>query len=287
MSNSVANPDRPVNRNRQRQMANYQAEHFSWSCTDAGVATITLNRPERKNPLTFDSYAELRDLFRALSYADDVKTVIITGAGGNFSSGGDVHEIIGPLVGMTMPDLLEFTRMTGDLVLAMRKCPQPIIASIEGICAGAGAIMALSSDFRLASPTAKTAFLFVRVGLAGCDMAACTMLPRLVGQGRASDLLFTGRSLGAEEGLSWGFYNRVHDTDSILAEAGKLAQSIAQGPSFAHAMTKNMLHQEWSMSVEQALEAEAQAQAICMQTQDFSRAYEAFAAKQSPQFKGN
>lgn len=287
MSLETADPKRPVNRNRERQLRQYQAEHFDWHCDEHGVATITLNRPERKNPLTFDSYAELRELFRALNYADDVRSVIVTGSGGNFSSGGDVHEIIGPLVGMKMPELLEFTRMTGDLVLAMRRCPQPIIAAIDGICAGAGAIIALSSDFRLASPSAKTAFLFVRVGLAGCDMAACTMLPRLVGQGRASDLLFTGRSLGAEEGLSWGFYNRVHNADSLLAEAGKLASSIAKGPGFAHAMTKNMLHQEWSMSVEQALEAEAQAQAICMQTEDFRRAYEAFSAKQAPEFKGN
>ena len=290
---SSANPnggnpaDRPVNRNRERNLAGYQAEHFAWQCDEQGVAQITLNRPERKNPLTFDSYAELRDLFRMLSYADDVKAIIITGEGGNFSSGGDVHDIIGPLVAMQMPQLLEFTRMTGDLVLAMRKCPQPIIAAIDGICAGAGAIIALSSDFRLATPAAKTAFLFVRVGLAGCDMAACTMLPRLVGQGRASDLLFTGRSLGADEGLDWGFYNRIHPGDELLAQARQLAASIAAGPGFAHAMTKNMLHQEWSMSVEQALEAEAQAQAICMQTQDFRRAYEAFAAKKQPIFQGN
>lgn len=279
--------DRPVNRNRERLIAGYQARHFSWQCAENGVARITLNRPERKNPLTFDSYSELRDLFRSLSYADDVKTVIISGEGGNFSSGGDVHEIIGPLVGMEMPELLEFTRMTGDLVLAMRKCPQPIIAAIDGICAGAGAIIALSSDFRLATPSAKTAFLFVRVGLAGCDMAACTMLPRLIGQGRASDLLFTGRSLGAEEGLDWGFYNSIHEADALHERATELASSIAAGPGFAHAMTKNMLHQEWSMSVEQALEAEAQAQAICMQTEDFRRAYEAFAAKKLPNFQGN
>ena len=287
MSLTMSDPNRPVNRNRERHLSSYQAKHFDWQCDEHGVATITLNRPDRKNPLTFDSYAELRDLFQSLRYADDVRAVIMTGSGGNFSSGGDVHEIIGPLVGMKMPELLEFTRMTGDLVLAMRQCPQPIIAAIDGICAGAGAIIALSSDFRLATPSAKTAFLFVRVGLAGCDMAACTMLPRLVGQGRASDLLFTGRSLGAEEGYNWGFYNRIHEAEALLAQAVKLARTLANGPSFAHAMTKNMLHQEWSMTVEQALEAEAQAQAICMQTEDFRRAYEAFSAKQAPEFKGN
>lgn len=275
-----------LNRNRERELASYQATHFDWT-VDEQVGTITLNRPERKNPLTFDSYAELRDLFRNLVYARDVRTVIIQGAGGNFCSGGDVHDIIGPLVKMSMPELMEFTRMTGDLVLAMRRSPQPVIAAIDGICAGAGAIIAMASDFRLATPQAKTAFLFVRVGLAGCDMGACSILPRLVGQGRAADLLYSGRSLGAQEGLDWGFYNAIHEAAALPDQARKLATSIAQGPAFAHAMTKNMLHQEWSMTIEQAIEAEAQAQAICMQTQDFERAYTAFAAKEQPRFEGN
>ena len=276
----------PLNRSRERTLAGYQAEHFSWQVENQ-VGTITLNRPERKNPLTFDSYAELRDLFRNLAYARDVRTIIIRGAGGNFCSGGDVHDIIGPLVKMSMPELMEFTRMTGDLVLAMRRAPQPVVSAIDGICAGAGAIIAMASDFRLATPQAKTAFLFVRVGLAGCDMGACSILPRLVGQGRASDLLYSGRSLGAEEGLAWGFYNAIHEADALDQEAMKIAQNIASGPAFAHAMTKNMLHQEWSMTVEQAIEAEAQAQAICMQTKDFERAYTAFAAKEKPRFEGN
>jgi enoyl-CoA hydratase/carnithine racemase len=275
-----------LNKNTRRSFASYQAKHFNWAL-EAGVATISLNRPERKNPLTLDSYAELRELFRALVYATDVHAVVLRGEGGNFCSGGDVHEIIGPLVGMKMPELLEFTRMTGDLILAMRKCPQPIIAAIDGVCAGAGAMLALASDFRYATPTAKTAFLFTRVGLAGCDMGACTLLPRLIGQGRASELLFTGRSLGAEEGERWGFYNRVVTTDELIATVTEVAKSLVTGPTFAHAMTKNMLHQEWSMTVEQAIEAEAQAQAICMQTQDFERAYNAFVAKQKPVFEGN
>jgi enoyl-CoA hydratase/carnithine racemase len=264
--------------------ANYHAEHFLWSVADR-AATITLNRPDRKNPLTFESYAELRDLFRRLVYATDVKAVVITGAGGNFCSGGDVHDIIAPLTKMTMPELMRFTRMTGDLVKAMRACPQPIFAAVEGVCAGAGAIIAMSSDIRFAAPGAKTAFLFTRVGLAGCDMGACAILPRIIGQGRASELLFTGRSMSAEEGAAWGFYNRV--ADAPLAEAQTLARELAHGPSFAHAMTKNQLNMEWNMSLEQALEAEAQAQAICMQTKDFERAYLAFAAKQKPVFEGD
>ena len=267
-------------------MAHYQAEHFAYSF-DAGVATLTLNRPERKNPLTFDSYAELRDLFRTLNSATDVKTVVITGAGGNFCSGGDVHEIIGPLTKMTMPEMLEFTRMTGDLIKAMRLCPQPIIAAIDGICAGAGAMMALAADMRLGTAQAKTAFLFTRVGLAGADMGACALLPRLIGQGRASELLFTGRAMSAQEGLAWGFFNALHEPQDVLAQAQKLAQELADGPTFAHGMTKTMLHQEWAMTLDQAIEAEAQAQAICMQTQDFHRAYNAFVAKKKPVFEGD
>jgi enoyl-CoA hydratase/carnithine racemase len=246
-----------------------------------------LNRPERKNPLTFDSYAELRDLFRALELANDVKVVVLTGAGGNFCSGGDVHEIIGPLTQMTMPEMLEFTRMTGNLIKAMRLCPQPIIAAIDGICAGAGAMMALAADMRLGTARAKTAFLFTRVGLAGADMGACALLPRLIGQGRASELLFSGRSMSAEEGLQWGFFNALHEPDQVLAAAQTMAKNLASGPTFAHGMTKTMLHQEWAMTLDQALEAEAQAQAICMQTQDFKRAFDAFAAKQTPVFGGD
>jgi enoyl-CoA hydratase/carnithine racemase len=264
--------------------ADYRAEHFLWSVTDR-VATVTLNRPERKNPLTFESYAELRDLFRRLTYAEDCRAVVVTGAGGNFCSGGDVHDIIAPLTKMTMPELMRFTRMTGDLVKAMRACPQPIVAAVEGVCAGAGAIMAMASDIRFAAPNAKTAFLFTRVGLAGCDMGACAILPRIIGHGRASELLYTGRSLSAEEGAAWGFYNKL--TDAPLAEAQAFARDLARGPAFAHSMTKNQLNMEWTMSLETALEAEAQAQAICMQTKDFERAYVAFAAKQKPVFEGN
>jgi enoyl-CoA hydratase/carnithine racemase len=264
----------------------FSPEHFGWSF-EAGVATVTLNRPERKNPLTFESYAELRDTFRALVYAPEVKAVVVTGAGGNFSSGGDVHEIIGPLTGMSMPDLLKFTRMTGDLVKAMRGCPQPIVAAIDGVCVGAGAIMAMASDLRLTTPEAKTAFLFTRVGLAGCDMGACAILPRIIGQGRASELLFTGRSMGAEEGLAWGFHNRLVAADRLLAEATALARSLANGPTFAHGITKTQLSTEWNVSIETAIEMEAQAQAICMATNDFRRAFEAFAAKQKPEFQGN
>ena len=267
-------------------MAAYQAKHFSYAF-DAGVATITLNRPERKNPLTFDSYAELRDLFRALELANDVKVVVLTGAGGNFCSGGDVHEIIGPLTQMTMPEMLEFTRMTGNLIKAMRLCPQPIIAAMDGICAGAGAMMALAADMRLGTPRAKTAFLFTRVGLAGADMGACALLPRLIGQGRASELLFSGRSMSADEGLQWGFFNALHEPGEVLAAAQTMAKNLASGPTFAHGMTKTMLHQEWAMTLDQALEAEAQAQAICMQTQDFKRAFDAFAAKQTPVVGGD
>jgi enoyl-CoA hydratase/carnithine racemase len=269
-------------------LAGFMPRHFKLDVSSDGrVATITLNRPERKNPLTFDSYAELRDFFRALVYARDIRSVVVQGAGGNFCSGGDVHEIIGPLTRMTMPELMDFTRMTGDLVLAMRKCPQPIIAAIDGVCAGAGAMMALASDFRYGTPAAKVAFLFTRVGLAGCDMGACTLLPRLIGQGRAAELLYTGRSLGAEEGERWGFFNRLVEPDQLLTEAQSMARNLADGPFFAHSMTKTMLHQEWNMTIDQAIEAEAQAQAICMQTRDFIRAYEAFVARERPRFEGN
>ena len=259
-------------------------KHFLWK-VEGKVGVITLNRPEKKNPLTFESYAELRDLFQTLPGENSVKSVVIAGAGGNFCSGGDVHEIIGPLTRMQMPELLAFTRMTGDLVKAMRHCPQPIIAAVDGVCAGAGAIVAMASDLRYAAPSAKTAFLFVRVGLAGADMGACTMLPRIVGQGRASELLYTGRSLGAEEGLAWGFFNGV--SGNVLELALQKASELAEGPTFAHAVTKKMLHQEWNAGVDEAIEMEAQAQAICMQTRDFRRAYEAFAAKQKPAFEGD
>ena len=266
--------------------ADYQASHFAWHYGN-GVGTITLNRPERKNPLTFDSYHELRTLFHGLRASTDVKAVVVTGAGGNFCSGGDVHEIIGPLTRMTMPELLAFTRMTGDLIKAMRDCPQPVIGAIDGICAGAGAMMALACDMRLGTPGAKTAFLFTRVGLAGADMGACALLPRLIGQGRASELLFTGRAMSAAEGLAWGFFNALHEPAEVLSRAQALAAELAAGPTFAHAMTKTMLQQEWAMTIEQAVEAEAQAQAICMQTQDFERAYRAFVAKERPVFEGN
>lgn len=264
----------------------FAPEHFGWAFAD-GVATVTLNRPERKNPLTFESYAELRDTFRELVYTPQVKAVVVTGAGGNFSSGGDVHEIIGPLTEMAMPELLAFTRMTGDLVKAMRACPQPIVAAIDGICVGAGAIMAMASDLRLATPTAKTAFLFTRVGLAGCDMGACAILPRIIGQGRASDLLYTGRMMSAEEGERWGFHNRLVPAETLLDEAHAFARSIAAGPTFAHGITKTQLNTEWAVSVETAIEMEAQAQAICMATRDFRRAFEAFADKRTPAFEGD
>ena len=265
-------------------MSQYQAEHFLWACED-GVGTITLNRPERKNPLTFESYAELRDLFRSLVYATDVDAVVVRGAGGNFCSGGDVHEIIGPLTEMNMKDLMAFTRMTGDLVKAMRACRQPIISAVEGICAGAGAIIAMASDLRYAAPSAKVAFLFNRVGLAGCDMGACSILPRIIGQGRASELLYFGRAMNAEEGERWGFFNGLGDSPE--KDAQKAAQRIASGPTFANGITKNQLHQQWNMSVDQSIECEALAQAICMQTEDFKRAYRAFVGKEKPVFAGD
>jgi enoyl-CoA hydratase/carnithine racemase len=269
-----------------RPLAGYVPRHVGWSLQDR-VATVTLDRPERKNPLSFDSYAELRDLFQALRHAPDVRAVVLIGAGGNFCSGGDVHEIIGPLVGLPMPDLLMFTRMTGDLVKAMRACPQPIVAAVDGVCAGAGAILAMASDLRLSTVRSKTAFLFARVGLAGCDMGACAMLPRIVGQGRAAEWLYTGRALPGEEAERWGFYNRLVDPDALLSEALALARSLADGPAFAHGMTKTMLHQEWSMTIDQAIESEAQAQAICMMTEDYGRAYRAFVAKTRPAFEGD
>ena len=269
-----------------RPAAGYRATHFQWELSD-GVGCITLDRPERKNPLTFDAYAELRDLFGQLRHADDVKVVVVSGAGDNFCSGGDVHEIIGPLVRLKAPELLMFTRMTGDLVKAMRACPQPIVAAVDGVCAGAGAIIAMASDLRLGTARSKTAFLFNRVGLAGCDMGACAMLPRIVGQGRASELLYTGRALGGEEGERWGWFNRLVAPDALQGEAMAVARSLADGPTFANGITKTMLHQEWAMTIEQAIEAEAQAQAICMMTEDFERAYRAFVAKQKPRFEGN
>ena len=285
-------------------MTEFNPQHFLWR-REGRVGIITLNRPEKKNPLTFESYAELRDLFRALAVEkdqrasadrrgsggagefDEVKTIVLTGAGGNFCSGGDVHEIIGPLTKMDYAGLLEFTRMTGDLVKAMRHCPQPIVAAVDGVCAGAGAILAMASDLRIGTPRTKTAFLFTRVGLAGCDMGACAILPRLIGHGRASELLFTGRSMSSEEGAAWGFFNRLVAPESVLEESLLLARELAGGPTFAHAMTKKMLHEEWDMPIDVAIDAEAEAQAICMQTEDFSRAYRAFAAKQKPQFEGN
>ncbi len=271
-------------------LAKYKAKHFQWQ-VDGKVATITLNRPERKNPLTFESYAELRDLFRQMQYAQDVKAVVVTGASGNFCSGGDVHEIIGPLVALQKADdmggLLEFTRMTGDLVKAMRNCPQPIVAAVDGICAGAGAIIAMASDLRLGTAASKVAFLFVRVGLAGADMGACNILPRIIGAGRAAELLYTGRAMDGAEAERWGFYNRLCEADKVLAEAQALAKTLADGPTFAHGMTKKCIHQEWSMGVDESIEAEAQAQAICMQTKDYERAYNAFVAKQKPVFQGD
>ena len=268
------------------ELARFQPQHFQWQ-REGRVGIITLNRPERKNPLTFESYAELRDFFRALVGVKEVRALVITGAGGNFCSGGDVHEIIGPLTRMDAAGLRNFTHMTGDLVKAMRACPQPIIAAVDGVCAGAGAILAMASDFRLGTPRAKTAFLFTRVGLAGCDMGACAILPRIIGQGRASELLFTGRSLLADEGLAWGFFNRLIAPEMVLSDSVALATEIAQGPTFAHAMTKKMLHAEWAMTVDAAIDAEAEAQAVCMETQDFHRAYNAFVAKQKPKFEGD
>jgi enoyl-CoA hydratase/carnithine racemase len=267
-------------------IAGFQAKHFIWEVAGK-VATVTLNRPERKNPLTFESYAELRDVFRALKNAPDVSSVVIQGAGENFCSGGDVHEIIGPLTKLDMPGLVTFTTMTGDVVKAMRACPQPIVAAIDGICAGAGAIIAMASDLRVGTTRSKVAFLFTRVGLAGCDMGACSILPRIIGQGRASDLLYTGRAMSAEEAYAWGFYNRLCAPEALRGEAMALAAELANGPSFAHGVTKRMLHQEWAMGVDEAIDAEAQAQAVCMMTQDFRRAYHAFVAKQKPRFEGN
>ena len=264
--------------------ATFKPEHFLWGYSN-GVATITLNRPERKNPLTFDSYAELRQTFRSLAGSREVKCLVLTGAGGNFCSGGDVHEIIGPLTKMDLDGLLKFTRMTGDLVRAMRACPQPIVAAVEGVCAGAGAILAMASDLRIAAPGAKTAFLFTRVGLSGADMGACAILPRIIGHGRAAELLFTGRDMSADEGFAWGFWNMV--SEDALAEAQTLAGEIARGPNKAHAMTKRQLDAEWHLPIEQAIDMEAEAQAECMQTKDFHRAYEAFAAKRKPEFQGD
>ena len=271
-----------------RPFKSYPARHFQWTTDDSGrVATITLNRPDKKNPLTFDSYEELRDLFRDLANASDVRAIVLTGAGGNFCSGGDVFEIIEPLTRMAMPDLLAFTRMTGDVVKAMRKCPQIIVAAIDGICAGAGAMLTLASDLRLATPQAKTAFLFTRVGLAGADMGACGLLPRVIGQGRAAELLYTGRAMSAEEGLAWGFHNRLVPAAELTGAAQELARSLADGPWFAHGVTKTMFNQEWAMGVDEMIELEAQAQAICMVTGDFRRAFEAFATKQKPVFEGD
>ncbi len=278
--------DPTLNAGNRITLAGYQAQNFLWH-VNAGVGSITLNRPERKNPLTFASYAELRDLFHQLRHASDVHVVLVQGAGGNFCSGGDVHEIIGPLLQLKAPELLMFTRMTGELVKNMRHCPQPVIAAVDGVCAGAGAIMAMASDMRLGTARCKTAFLFNRVGLAGCDMGACAMLPRIVGQGRASEWLYTGRSLGGVEAERWGFYNRLCEPESLSADAMALAREVASGPTFANGITKTMLHQEWDMGVDAAIESEAQAQALCMLTEDFGRAYRAFVAKGKPVFEGN
>ena len=272
---------------RHRQpLANYQGQHILYHCEN-GVATISLNRPERKNPLSFESYAELRDLFRAMTYADDVHAIVLRGEGDNFCSGGDVHEIIGPLTQLDMPGLLAFTRMTGDVIKAMRACPQPIVAAIDGICAGAGALLSLGSDLRYGTERSKTYFLFNKVGLAGCDMGACALLPRVIGQGRASELLYTGRGLSGAQAEQWGFFNRLCTPQELLLEAQAMAKQIASGPTFANGMTKKMLQQEWNMGVDEAIEAEAQAQAICMMTNDFHRAYHAFVAKQTPVFEGD
>lgn len=268
------------------EMAGLKPQHFLWDVKDR-IAVVRLNRPDRKNPLTFDSYAELRDTFRALVYATDVDVVVFASNGGNFCSGGDVHDIIGPLIGLPMKDLLAFTRMTGDLVKAMISCGKPIISAVDGVAVGAGAIIAMASDLRLATPAAKCAFLFTRVGLAGCDMGACAMLPRIIGQGRAAELLYTGRTMGADEGHAWGFWNALHAPEVLEAEAMALAGRLAAGPTFAHGITKTQLNQEWNMGLEQAIEAEAQAQAICMQTKDFERAYRAFVAKEKPVFRGD
>lgn len=287
MSNALSKPlDPTLAAGNRTLLADHQAEHFGWAVIER-VGVITLNRPDRKNPLTFASYAELRDLFEALRYATDVHAVVIHGAGGNFCSGGDVVEIIGPLVGLSPPEILMFARMTGAVVKAMRHCPQPIIASVDGVCAGAGAILAMAADLRFGTARSKTAFLFNRVGLAGCDMGACAMLPRLIGQGRASELLYTGRALGGEEAERWGFLNRLCAPEDVLAQAMSIARDIAHGPTFANGITKTMLQQEWAMGVDEAIESEAQAQTICMLTEDFKRAYEAFSARAKPVFEGN
>ena len=271
-----------------RPLRAYEARHFGWHCSDDGrVATVTLNRPDKKNPLTFESYAELRDLFLALPRASDVRAVVLTGAGGNFCSGGDVFEIIEPLTKLPAPELLRFTRMTGDLVKAIKRAPQPVIAAIDGVCAGAGAMLALASDLRLGTPAARTAFLFTRVGLAGADMGACGLLPRVIGQGRAAELLYSGRAMTADEGAAWGFFNALHPREGVLAAAQAMARQLADGPWFAHTVTKTMLNQEWAMGIEEIIESEAQAQALCMLSQDFKRAFDAFAAKQTPRFEGN
>jgi enoyl-CoA hydratase/carnithine racemase len=272
--------------NASRSVRDYVARHFQWSAEGA-LGRVVLSRPERKNPLTFESYAELRDLFRALAGEASIRAVVLSGAGGNFCSGGDVHEIIGPLTKMNMTDLLSFTRMTGDLVKAMRACSKPIVAAVDGVCAGAGAILAMVSDLRIGTARSRTSFLFNRVGLAGCDMGACAILPRIIGQGRAAELLYLGRSMSGDEALQWGFFNRLATPEQLAADATQLAQELAAGPAFANGITKTMLNQEWSMSLEQALEAEAQAQAICMQTEDFRRAYRAFVAKGQPIFEGD
>jgi len=285
---SVSARDRSAMQAARRPFRDYEARHFHFETSDDGrVATVRLNRPERKNPLTFESYAEMRDLFRDLVRASDVRAVVLAGSGGNFCSGGDVFEIIEPLTRMATPDLLAFTRMTGDLVKAMRKCPQPIVAAIDGVCAGAGAILAMASDIRLATPEARTAFLFTRVGLAGADMGACGILPRIIGQGRAAELLYTGRAMSAAEGQAWGFFNALHAANALEGEAQKFARALADGPWFAHGITKTMMNQEWAMGLDEMIESEAQAQMICMTTGDFRRAFEAFAAKRKPVFEGD
>ena len=268
------------------EMSNYKAKHFRWE-VDGKVAQVTIDRPDKKNPLTFESYAELRDTFEALRHDQTIKSIVLTGADGNFCAGGDVFEIIEPLTKMAMPELLRFTRMTGAVVKAMRACPQPIVAAIDGICVGAGACLAMGSDLRYGTPGSKVAFLFVRVGLAGCDMGACAMLPRIIGQGRAADLLYSGRVMKGEEAERWGFYNKLCEPEEVLNEARSMAETLASGPSFAHGITKRMMHAEWDMSVDEAIEAEAQAQAVCMATKDFTRAFEAFAAKREPEFEGD
>jgi len=286
MSSRPGAPHEPHANGEPPRLALYAAHHFLYAA-EGGVATITLNRPEKKNPLTFESYAELRDLFRAMAHARDITVIVLTGAEGNFCSGGDVKEIIGPLTSMEMPMLLDFTRLTGDLIKAMRACPQPILAAIDGVCMGAGAVMALASDIRFGTARSRTAFLFTRVGLAGCDMGSCALLPRVIGQGRAGELLYTGRSMSGDEAERWGFFNRVCAPEQVLADAQEVAAQLAAGPTFAHAMTKRMLHQEWNMGVDDAIEAEAQAQAICMKTNDFHRAYHAIVEKRAPNFEGN